>query len=180
MRADNTSSRIPEITSGVRQGSLLGPLLFCLLINDLPDVLRFSNSKLFADDLKILSIGYSDTEFQEDKNAVQNWLATKKIELAVDKCAILNIRGPEKDFELLNKNWNSLQAVKDLGINFSKKLTWSHHINARQDKANRVLYLIRTNVAHVVKPFTKQRLYNRWFCQSCYTQSSVPRPQNLI
>ena len=53
----------------------------------------------------------SDTEFQEDINAVQNWLATNTMELAVDKCAILNIRGPEKDFELLKQNLNSLQAV---------------------------------------------------------------------
>ena len=123
VRADNTSSRILEITSGVPQGSLLEPFLFCILINDLPDVLRFSDLYLFADDLKILSIGYSDAEFQEDINAVQNWVATYKTELAVDKCAILNIRGPEKDFELLNQNLNSLQAVKDLGINVSKKMT---------------------------------------------------------
>ena len=149
VRADNTSSRILEITSGVPQGSLLGPLLFCILINDLPDVLRFSDPYPFADDLKILSIGYSDTEFQEDINAVQNWVATNKMELAVDKCAILNIRGPEKDFELLNQNLNSLQAVKDLGIN----------INARLNKANRVLYLIRRNVAYAVKHFIKLGLY---------------------
>ena len=96
VRAYNTSSRILEIKSGVPQGSLLGPLLLGILINDLPDVLRFSDPYLFADDLKILSIGYSDTEFQEDINAVQNWVATNKMELAVDKCAILNIRGPEK------------------------------------------------------------------------------------
>ena len=51
VRADNTSSQFLEITSGVPQGSLLGPLLFCVLINDLPDVLRFSDPYLFADDL---------------------------------------------------------------------------------------------------------------------------------
>ena len=84
VRADKTSSRILEITSCVPQGSLLGPLLFCTLINDLPDVLRFSDPYLFADDLKILSIGYSDTEFQEDINAVQNWVATNKMKFAVE------------------------------------------------------------------------------------------------
>ena len=102
---------------------------------------------------------HSDTEFQEDINAVQNWVATNKMELAVDNCAILNKREPEKDFELLNQNLNSLQSAKDLGINVSKKLTWSAHINARLNKANRVLHLIRRNVAYAVKPFNKLGLY---------------------
>ena len=106
----------------------------------------------------ILSIVYSDTEFQEDKNAVKNWVATNKMELAVDKSAKLNIRGPEEDFELLNQNFKSLQAFKDLGINVSKKLTLSAHLNARLNKANRVLYLIRRNVAFAVKPFIKLEL----------------------
>ena len=84
VRSDNTNSRTLEITSGVPQRSLRGPLLFCELINDLPDVLRFSDPYLFATDLNILSIGYSDTEFQEGINAVRNWVATNKMELKVD------------------------------------------------------------------------------------------------
>ena len=107
----------------------------------------------------ILFIGYSDTEFQEDINAVKSWVATNKMERAVDKSAILNIRGPEEDFELLNQNFKSLQAFKDLDINVSKKLTLSAHLNARLNKANRVLYLIRRNVAFAVKPFIKLELY---------------------
>ena len=159
VRADNTSSRILEITSGVPQGSLLEPLLFCIPINDLPDVLQFSNPYLFANDLKIFSIGYNETEIQEDINAAQNWVATSKMELAVDKSAILNIRGPENDLEPLNQNLNSLQAVKDLVINVSKKLNWSAHINARLNKANSVLYLIMRNCSYAVKPFIRLGLF---------------------
>ena len=133
--------------------------MFCILINRLPDILRLSDPYVFADDLKILPIGYSDTEFQEDINAVQNWVATDKMELPVNKCAILNIRRPKKDFELVNKNLNSLQAVKDLGTNVSKRLTWSAYINARLNKANRVLYMIRRNVAYGAKPFIRSGLY---------------------
>ena len=54
---------------------------------------------------------------------------------------------------------DSLQAVKDIGINVSKKLTWSAHINARLNKANKVFYLIRRNVAYAVKSFIKLGLY---------------------
>ena len=56
VRVDNTSSKILDITSGVPQGSLLGPLLFCIFINNLPDALVFYEPFIFADDLKILAV----------------------------------------------------------------------------------------------------------------------------
>ena len=56
VRVDNNSSKILDITSGVPQGSFLGPILFCIFINDLPDVLMFSEPFIFADDLKILAV----------------------------------------------------------------------------------------------------------------------------
>ena len=56
VRVDNTSSKILDIISGVPQGSLLGPILFCIFINDLPDDLMFSEPFIFADDLKLLSV----------------------------------------------------------------------------------------------------------------------------
>ena len=56
VRLDNTSSKILDITSGVPQGSLLGPILFCIFINDLPDVVMFSEPFIFADDLKIFVV----------------------------------------------------------------------------------------------------------------------------
>ena len=77
------------------------------------------------------------------------------MEVAVDNCAILNIRGPEKDFELLNQNLNSLQAVKDLGRNVSKKLTWSAHIIARLNKANFSPLLDKEECRLCGKPFIK-------------------------
>ena len=56
VRVDNTRSETLDVTSGLPQGSLLGPLLFCIFINDLPDVLVFSDTCIFADDLKILAV----------------------------------------------------------------------------------------------------------------------------
>ena len=68
VRVDFYTSTVLEITSGVPQGSLLGPLLFCVFINDLPEVLRFSDPSIFADDLKILSVGQKQGEIQLNLN----------------------------------------------------------------------------------------------------------------
>ena len=70
----STSSSV-RVTSGVPQGSVLGPVLFVLYVNELPRLVR-SNIKMFADDAKIFR-GINDTmdaqELQEDLNALSNW-----------------------------------------------------------------------------------------------------------
>ena len=55
LRIDNFNSKTPDVTSGVHQGSLLSPLLFCLIIDDLRQVSSFYEAFIFADNLKILS-----------------------------------------------------------------------------------------------------------------------------
>ena len=81
VRIDNCISRTVYVTSGVRQGSLLGPLLICIFLNDLPEVLTFSEPFFFADDLKLLQIKISYRETQDDLDKVEDWVKKKKMEL---------------------------------------------------------------------------------------------------
>ena len=158
VRVDNTSSKILDITSGVPQGSLLGPILFCIFINDLPDVLMFSEPFIFADDLKILAVQRSYWEVQDDQHGIENWIIQNKMELALDKCAYLNFRGRDQQYKLMGKDLAKSTTVKDLGIHVAADVSWKH-IEERMKNANKVLYMLKRNVATKLNTFVKLGLY---------------------
>ena len=146
VRIDNTCSGVRNVTSGVPQGSLLGPHLFCILINDLPDALKFSDPFIFADDRKILAIGKDHWTIQEDIDSIATWVRSNKMELALDKCAQITFRGKKRSFDIVGEDLTNADTEKDLGIHINDYLGWKKHIEERLRKANKVLYL-RRNVA---------------------------------
>ena len=154
VRVDNTSSKILDITSGIAQGSLLGPLLFCIFINDLPDVLMFSEPFIFADD-KILAAQRSYWEVQDDLHGIENWIIQNKMELPIDKCAHLKFRGRDQQYKLMTRELAKSTTIKDLGIHVAADLSWKQHIQERTKKANKVLYMLKRNVAIKVNTFVK-------------------------
>ena len=155
-----TSSEPCSVTSGVPQGSVLGPVLFLIFINDLPlEVL--SPLSLFADDSKIFTRIVTSKKFtkwtgfdgqsalQRDLTRVQEWADKWKMKFNVGKCKIMHIgnKNPRKVYEMGGTELQTTSAERDLGVTLDDKLDLGKHIKSIVAKANRMLGLIKISFA---------------------------------
>ena len=146
-----SSAEVP-VTSGVPQGSVLGPLLFLLYINDLPQNIQ-SQVGLFADDtavyLTVNSYEAANT-LQADLDTLQEWELTWDMEFNPGKCQVMHItksRVPfQSQYTLHGQTLESVDSAKYLGVTISQDLNWNKHINNITGKANRTLGFIKRNV----------------------------------
>jgi len=91
-----TFSQLPEVLSGVPQGSVLGPLLFLLYVNELPSWIK-CDMKMFADDTKLWCRIKTDAEsvvLQADLDSLQSWSDTWQLKFNADKCKVMHIGPP--------------------------------------------------------------------------------------
>ena len=92
-------SDLLKVSSGVPQGSMLGRLLFCIFIKDLPTSLISSTPYLYADDAKFLFIDKTNQEIQKEFDRISLWVSRNRMSLAVEKCCYLAFKG--QSIELL-------------------------------------------------------------------------------
>ena len=127
----NGRSSWTDVISGVPQGSILGPIMFVIYINALPDVV-ISKSKLFADDAKVYREIHSLDDcnrLQDDLNSLSVWSETWMLRFNAGKCIVLRIRDKFKYRYTLNGVYlEELNDQKDLGILVSRDLSPRSHI----------------------------------------------------
>ena len=125
------------VTSGVPQGTVLGPLLFLAYINDLPDSVKHSQTRLFADDSLIHRNIKSNQEqklLQKDLDALASWENKWQMSFNASKCNSLNIvHGRRKDvrpfnYKLHGQTLETVNSSKYLGVTINNSLTWSEHV----------------------------------------------------
>ena len=150
-----TSSNL-NVTCGVPQGSILGPLLFIIYINDMHHALDKSKVHNFADDTNLL---YSHKDPQVIRITMNNelkllyeWLCANRLSLNVDKTEFIIFRPPKTKLDnrvilkLYNTKIHESRKIKYLGLIMDDRLTWKFHINELCKKLGRsvgMLYKLR-------------------------------------
>ena len=155
------------VKSGVPQGSILGPLLFLLFINDLPDLIM-SRVLLFADDAKCYRSITSITDclkLQEDLNSLSLWSSTWSLHFNPQKCSVLSFHPSHSEAKFNHPYYMDSTIVqikstpRDLGVVMSENLQWSEHYQSMLAKAYKLLGLIRRVFASTYCPLAKKVLY---------------------
>ena len=166
---NGTSSTSQNITCGVPQGSVLGPLFFIMYINDIYLTSPKLFFVLFADDTNILISGNNINELQnilnQELKVIQSWLIANKLSLNVGKTKYIIFSTTRKKFNSKNikiyMNDQELEQVSDikfLGITIDKHLTWKKHIQTIKTKISRTVGIL----------FKVRDLLNRQSCMTIY------------
>lgn len=141
-------------TSGVPQGSNLGPLLFIMFINDIVTDITL-NCLLYADDLKIFCRITSIEDcliMQHTLDLINNWCVKNKLLLNPLKCNVLSITTKKTtikyDYTLENSVLSRPDTFTDLGVVFDEKLSFTHHINRIIEKSYKSLGFLIRNTLH--------------------------------
>ena len=158
-------SSYKNVLSGIPQGSVLGPLLFILFVNDLPQLVN-SELFMFADDIKLFREITSLTDqdiLQDDINTLKMWSDEWLLKFNHNKCKSLSISRnrqiPERTYYLSygsepsEKNNELIQVDEetDLGLILDAKLHFENHIYHKINKANQIMGIIRRSFIHLNK-----------------------------
>ena len=160
---NGVKSNTASVISGIPQGTVLGPLLFVVYINDLLDDIR-SDGFLYADDTKIfrqITSREDSNELQNDIDRLEMWAEKWMLKFHPDKCHVLtlgkfeNIKYTNR-YQICGMEMEHVFDEKDLGVIFDSNISFEDHIASKISKANSMMGLIRRSFSYLdCKTFNK-------------------------
>ncbi|KAK7095258.1 hypothetical protein V1264_006690 [Littorina saxatilis] len=145
------STNIP-VKSGVPQGSVLGPCLFLIYINDLAARVS-STTRLFADDTivyRLIAAASDHAALQSDLQRLEEWESQWDMTFHPDKCSVLTVSKKKKtsahQYTLHGHALENVTSAKYLGVTVQADLKWDIHIDTIVKKANQTLGFLRRNL----------------------------------
>ena len=164
------SSTKRSVPVGVPQGTVLGPLLFLIYINDITECLKNTQASLFADDTMVYCSGSTRNELQENLNGdlsrIKKWLNDHRLTINAEKSQFMVIGSSQriKAFEsmILRIDEDELEKVtsyKYLGVIINETVNWSEHIEMIQRKVLQRLGMLR-RIKHLLPQSTREVVVN--------------------
>ena len=182
---EGKESESVHVKSGVPQGTVLGPLLFLIYINDMPDALgEGTKLRLFADDsllYKEINCISDAVSLQEELDKLQSWEAAWKMEFHPQKCQVLRItnkKNPIKsNYSIHNETLACTKDAKYLGVTLNEKMKWKKHVTNTANKASKTLSFLMRQLNHCHKSI-KKKCYETYIRPILEYSSSVWDPHN--
>lgn len=160
----------------------MGPLLFMLFINDLPQIFN-ANSSLFADDNKVykkIRTLLDCLSLQSDLDKLSDWCDVNRLNLNIKKCSVISFtRSPCKinfDYYICKTLLTRVESVKDLGVIFDSKLSFNEHVQEICKKAFRMLGFIFRSCKYFTNIYSLLTLYKSYVRSQLEYCSSIWSP----
>ena len=133
------------MVSGIPQGSVLGPILFVIFINDLPDEVLFNTCKMFADDCKLYGLVNQGNVMQIDLTNMEKWSELWQLPFNSSKCKVVHFgaNNEKREYFLNDYKLETSYSEKDLGVFIDNELKFHVHTAAATKKANRIVGIIK-------------------------------------
>ena len=182
---DSHTSSSKPVLSGVPQGSILGPILFVLFINDLPNGLNHgTNITLYADDTKIwrpIKSFLDHTKLQADVNYLNTWATQNKMKFHPLKCKVISILSKPSPLNMLpcinflyhigSCILDYAESEKDLGVIINNKLNFEDHREHILSKAKQKFGILK-RTCHFVRDAKRRRVLYLTLVRSLFEHCS--------
>ena len=201
MRLGNSLSDIKPISIGVPQGSVLGPILFLLYVNELPQHIKNEQCNMFADDTIIYSSGQSISEIQSKLqmaiDSVIPWYESNRLAVNTEKSSVMPIgtktqmRDNNLNIYIYNVQVNETNCTKYLGLFIDNTLSWDMQCDKLCRHISRKISVLR-RIRSFTKPSIMKLIYDRtvqpvidygcsvWYDTTCKNVEKLQKVQIML